>query len=476
MDELWTPKEFYDGQEFSGTLSKGIEVVENLQILVQYSLIREGEILGKIIGDRKTSNDLDMLSKQPGPYLELKSESQHDQEGNRTSLISSEKVFFQKRTTKYSSFDPDYKMSYVVSELTFHDITFTETFPEKKRSERTLSFVLTGPKLLWLLSMNIDFSPYGEIIHKVTNSKIDLGNEISFDVHILPWFVRDRKSENFELTTKLYILELKSEKTREELSDEKFIEDGKELVDDILLLFSFNSRNWTTWFRYELGTDDRIVKHIKKSRECSQKKGGWEDSLVDPPKSREFLKTGLSNLRQLTSDGLDLRQPITFFLTGFESKYLEEQYLSFVMSLEKLKDIFSIKECSDKNLIETDFISLQDSLKELIKKKIGSKIIRGKIYPKLRELNRPSFDSVLDEILEKFDVEWRDLYPISHKRTIIKTRDELLHSSRTPDFNFLSKESYRLQSIIERILLRMLGWKDISNSPKNYIKEWLTED
>ena len=474
MDELWTPKEFYDSQEFPGSLSKGTEVVDDLQILVQYSLIREGQILGKIIGDRQTSNDLDALSKQPGPYLELISESPYDKD--RTRLISSEKVFFQKRTTRYSFDDPENQMSYVVSELTFHDITFTETFPKKERGERTLSFVLTGPKLLGLLSMNIDSNPYGEIFHKVTNSKIDLGEEISYDVHIIPWFVRDQSSENYELITKLYILQLKTEKTREELSDKKFIEDGKELVDDILLLFSFNSRNWTTWFRYELGTDDRVVKHIRKSRECSQKESGWEDSLVDPPKSREFLKTGLSNLRQLTSDGLDLRLPITFFLTGLESKYREEQYLSFIMSLEKLKDIFSIRESFDKNLSETDFNSLRDSLKELIKEKIGSKTLRGKIYPKLRELNRPSFDSVLDEILEKFDVEWKDLYPNNHKRTIIQTRDDLLHSSKTIDFKFLSKESYRLRSIIERILLRMLGWKDISNSPKNYIKEWLTED
>jgi len=98
-----------------------------------------------------------------------------------------------------------------------------------------------------------------------------------------------------------------------------------------------------------------------------------------------------------------------------------------------------------------------------------------KTAARVRETNDDFFDSVLDEILEKFDVEWKDLYPNNHKRTIIQTRDDLLHSSRTIDFKFLSKESYRLRSIIERILLRMLGWKDISNSPKNYIKEWLTE-
>ena len=144
MDELWTPKEFYDSQEFPGNLSKGTEVVEDLQILVQYSLIREGQILGKIIGDRQTSNDLDTLSKQPGPYVGLISESPYDKD--RTRLISSEKVIFQERTTRYRFDDPDNQMSYVVSELTFHDITFTETFPKKERGERTLSFVLTGPK------------------------------------------------------------------------------------------------------------------------------------------------------------------------------------------------------------------------------------------------------------------------------------------------------------------------------------------
>jgi len=95
---------------------------------------------------------------------------------------------------------------------------------------------------------------------------------------------------------------------------------------------------------------------------------------------------------------------------------------------------------------------------------------------KIPELNRPSLRFVLDALFFRYNIDWTDIYPSTGDFTLIKTRDKLFHSSQEPNFDLLFKETNRLQAIIERLLLRMLGWEDLSHSPTDFMKKWLTAD
>ena len=64
---------------------------------------------------------------------------------------------------------------------------------------------------------------------------------------------------------------------------------------------------------------------------------------------------------------------------------------------------------------------------------------------------------------------------MSLRITLIDTRNKLLHSSRDLDIDLLDKETTRLQAIVERFLLRMLGWTDFSALPSKHLRKWLIE-
>ena len=59
-------------------------------------------------------------------------------------------------------------------------------------------------------------------------------------------------------------------------------------------------------------------------------------------------------------------------------------------------------------------------------------------------------------------MEWKDLYPNDVARpSFFNTRNALVHSANEIDFDILFCETYRVQTIVERLLLKLLGWKDI---------------
>jgi hypothetical protein len=74
----------------------------------------------------------------------------------------------------------------------------------------------------------------------------------------------------------------------------------------------------------------------------------------------------------------------------------------------------------------------------------------------------------------KYNVNWKDLYPPGSDFTLIKTRDNLFHSSIDIDYDNLIKELHRLQALLERLLLSVLGWSNFINAPTEQERQWLS--
>ncbi len=69
---------------------------------------------------------------------------------------------------------------------------------------------------------------------------------------------------------------------------------------------------------------------------------------------------------------------------------------------------------------------------------------------------------LVDSLLNEQSVEWKDLYPTDVVRpSFFNTRNALVHSANEIDGELLFYETYRVQTIVERLLLKLLGWKNI---------------
>ena len=59
---------------------------------------------------------------------------------------------------------------------------------------------------------------------------------------------------------------------------------------------------------------------------------------------------------------------------------------------------------------------------------------------------------------------------------VIKTRNRLIHTAEDIDEDILFNDMQRLKAIIERLLLRILGWNDLSRAPNKYQLEYLRKN
>jgi hypothetical protein len=255
-----------------------------------------------------------------------------------------------------------------------------------------------------------------------------------------------------------------------------FLETALTIIDDCCLLVSFLSGSWVTWYAYHLWTETQLVEHYRTVRH------GVETDSQDTPvplfKSREFLRTAIPRLRQLRCQSMDPHLAIRHAIAAAEAQTLEERFIGYFLALESLKDLHS----QQRNSI------LPPSLFRKVKRALRESLAgfgHGEGIPltqqqlvslerKLPDLNRPAFVELLEAMLAEYGLDWRDLYPRtleSPRPPFIGLRDQLIHTGAVDSRPQLDLETIRLEGLVERVILRMLGWEDISSSPRPWFYE-----
>lgn len=470
MSELLPKKLFSEKLEFIGSISKNGKTVDGLHFVVQYSKIKNTGIIGNIIGTTHNYYDLKKIAYLPGLYCELNFETN----GTRRQYIKSKKVLIESLHGKPAESN---ELKYIIADLKFEDITDITELKGNNGSERNLTFFLNGPTKIWEIRYARGAFFDGSVKMDVYNSKLDLGLDLPYEIEVMPWYFYDKVQEpnEYETTTNIYALNLRTKKSIKELSDANFVKSGEKIVEDILLLISFLSRSWVVWYRHTLVTKDVVRIYTKESRKCSSREPQDLDRLIQHGKTREFLKLAVNSLQKLRVNGLDITTSIIYYLSVNEAKYLENKFSILFLSLERIKDIYSIKENLSRNISSSKFKKIKSLLSKIITDKSSSSDVACKMKDKLPELNRPSLRNVLGSLFKRYSITWKDIYPSGNDFTLVKTRDVLFHSSTGINEDLLFKEYYRLRIIIDRLLLRILDWPDLSLVPSSYIKKWLIE-
>jgi hypothetical protein len=479
MEDIFSKRAFTERIEFISSLSRGDNSAKGLQIVLQYSLIKEGEISAVIQGTTDTFKEIAKISQLSGPKLIMRSQNRD----HWHTRIWSDDLLLGTVTNKpfYGS-----EMSYKVADLHFENFTIEKDIQIHELKERHLSFFLTGPRSLWAVYEIGEVSFTGEEKNEIKDSQIDLNEQLPFEIEVKPWYFYDKTQapESFQLKTKVLVLHFKTIKSIEELSNEQFISEATAVVEDLTQLTSFISRQWITWYSYELQTSNILRTFVRKTRECSSVEIDHFRSVVPGFQAREFLKIAFTNIRKNRAMGINLHMPLVYFVSGVEAKYLEEQFSILFLALEKIKDMFALQEGIHTSLPNNIYKRLRSSVNEHLNKFFADYNIPSLLHTrlpwiimKLPELNRPTLHTILLEYLfPKYKITWTDLYPQGSDFTLIKTRNQLFHSSAEIDIEHLIKELHRLQAIVERVILSMLGWSQYHNSPDEWKRNWLSSD
>jgi hypothetical protein len=236
-------------------------------------------------------------------------------------------------------------------------------------------------------------------------------------------------------------------------------------IDDFLLLASFSARQRTVCLGCETWSSSRRIRFFRREITVPQPKKDHtiDDALIDIQDFENFSLVAYENFVKTGEKEL-LRQAL---FNTLASGTFEGTFLRLYSSLEGLLLIYR-KLNSMEYVIKSDveWKALCRDLQKFLRNHpylADKKDKRKMIYEKIAELNRVSFSTALSQFSKHYNIDLQDLWPITDEKegiSLTRIRNHLAHGEAfsPKQFNFLLAAHESLRWIVERSLLRILGW------------------
>ena len=420
---------FYERYRFVGQFVLDGITTDPVDVVVEFNKLEGDRIDGVILGGESATKVARQVSSAHGARLVSHGDPWHTYEAERA-LVSN-------RTEFYGASS---ESTEVVAEFLCSAVS--ETRHLEGGTERGISFSLAGA-LGALEPREMPTESWtGERTVERSRSELNLGVSWPGPIELKNEYLWERsdgpKRGRYAYVPTLY---LGCDVSRDELSDEAFLDKAKALVDDATLLMSFARRQWIVWYSYTFWTPEFISQYrFHSSRDTRNQRQRIDDSPVRM-KAAEFLRVCLPRFQERRANGEDLRLPIVYGVPKAGSRSVEERFAPAYWALEKL--IAVLVNCENRA--------------QMLRRK---KALEG-------EESRLTIGDQLQWLCESLDVTWRDLYPakyVSTRPRFIKTRNKIFHSKTPIDGGVVFRETRRMSLLFERLILKALGWSDLDGT------------
>ena len=320
------------------------------------------------------------------------------------------------------------------------------------QDERQISFALSGPRdlfspvLLTKRNFKKEIEPgdaYSdpdllemmekkgieaiETRHFYRPLNIDICNDLN--IRVSPEYVSDYE-HGFEISDYYPSITVKTNESPKERSDDEFQSLAIEIVNDILLVSSMVAECRIDWFSWEFYSSDKHVYHIR-----SLERDYADEIRPDYGERGKFLEGSLAKavqaLRDHKKEKFDLSIPLGNWITA-RTEPPEQKFILYFLALEKLKDMYA-----------------RNNEKETEKYKYENGGYR--LWP------------VLEILLNKYDVEWKNLYPsdkAGSRPAFTDFRNALMHSAETICDEVLYYETERTRILLKRLIVKLLDCQE----------------
>ena len=455
---------FYKRHRFVGQFVLDDVTTDPVDVVVEFNELEGGRINGVILSGRFSPEEVAQQVLDARKACRLIS---HEDQWPR---VEAEQVLVSKVT---HFFGASAGSTGVVAEFLCSAVS--ETRHLEGGTERGISFSLAGA-LGALEPREMPTESWtGERTVERSRSELNLGVSWPGPIELKNEYLWERsdgpKRGRYAYVPTLY---LGCDVSRDELSDEAFLDKAKALVDDATLLMSFARRQWIVWYSYSFWTPEFVSQYrFHSSRDTRNQRQNIDDSPVGM-KAAEFLRVCLPRFQERRDNGEDLRLPIVYGVPKAGSRSVEERFAPVFWALEKLIEVLVNSDKRGLILSASAFKRLSHDVRRVLKEaqipdgrwgdsSVGLQMIRDKIS----ELNRPSIAKQLQWACGSLDVTWRDLYPASYnspKPHFIETRNKIFHSNTPIDGGLVFRETCRMSLLFERLILKALGWSDLDST------------
>lgn len=460
---LETKKPFHDQYRFRGRVVSSAGQTPPLDVLIDCDSLTGSEIAGSIIGDDTVARQCDEVS----GVDELCRIVGEDDYGKS---IEVEGVIFRNVYVGFSAPLTVNTAVRTVADIQCERVTQRESDKRADDNTRSLCFMLDGPIGAWLAVESSLRSWKGDRTVTTVHAEVNVGVETPFKVELRNHYYWEGQGDHGSFAPVPALL-LTSLAPADELSDEQFEAMGRQFAEDIILFLSFVTRGRIGWYQLRARLSTRRMSERRLAVHGSRERRRIDDTPVGS-RPREFVQKCFAQYQRLRADKYDLRLPILYSVPAGRSRFVEEQFAASFWALEKLVDLFAHRDGRDRLVRTAQFEKIQDALRAILDPLSIPDQIWGdttsvikEIKNKLSDLNRPAFASLLQWMCDKYQVEWRDLYPsdaVMDSPRFIRTRNEVFHSHKPIDGAFIVRETMRVRAVFERLVLRVLDWEELS--------------
>ncbi len=259
------------------------------------------------------------------------------------------------------------------------------------------------------------------------------------------------------------------------------IENYSYKLDDFLMLMSFGIRKRTVCTGWIANNKSKFIKFIKRDIVIPPYKDEnlLPNYLIEPNELKNFL---IHSYRKYQSiDNKDILQRAISPIPIDEKVGTEPTYLILFSCLESILLYYKKINNLETIINEDDFkiikISFEDYLKNIFSKpdevsftEKQINILKGylpykrkMVYEKISELNRPSFNSILEKFCGDYNLDLSDLWPLANshnKISLSQIRNKLIHGDtfKAVQHKSLIIALEHLNIIVERMILKILEW------------------
>jgi hypothetical protein len=482
------PPPFTDRITAVGTLSVEGRNTRPLDLLIDVSGMAAHGVHGWVLGNKATAEDIERAQKRHHGAMHLDA-------GTGSETITSGSVWI--RRTQSLGADHEtmpHGLHGIACAFDCLDLTRRFAFEADKTIPREVRFLLRGPRVRGVVSWMHEYSFEGTNKVEVLSTALSTGGGLPFSMSVLPYFLHDSNSEERRrdrneddntaeesaVTSETHVLAMvcRTRKTSQEYSDEAFLAEARQAVEDMCLLLSLLAGGMITWHTYFQSGAGLSIRHYRSlARGVTSAR---PDEMIERSHLRDFLRAAFRRLRRLRESGIDLEMPIVSAIAGAQARVARQRFGEFFLALEALHSLH-VESRGKTFLVEkATFRKVQDDLKKALgpalqRHSVRSQKIRAQMVTKLGELNRPPLWQGVTDLMRRLRVDWEDLYPAPapERPTFLRLRNSLFHSHTRADDESVYKESLRVEAVVHRILLRWLGWEDLWNVPRPELRQFV---
>lgn len=271
----------------------------------------------------------------------------------------------------------------------------------------------------------------------------------------------------------------------------EFVSVIEEEMDDPLRLLSFLSRSILRWFEIEASFQPSDADNFSrwsfvKRRDSRSRVDVEKDSVLSQPQlAQGGFEVLLKGLRASPIKDW-LRTAMVYVGSSHQKQSLEDSLAAAYLALEALSLGFARSTGTETVLVGQDdekFLSLMQSTIEAFCKEGSIEAdVKQQLIGSVKSSPRTSLKRRVKALIEDKQIPTEDLWPPGTKfseglQRVIDRRNKFIHEAKIPSPHWpISKDMQRIQDLVERSILVLLGWNPSQIDASGHGYSWLRDD